>query len=47
MTDRGLHLIEEDLGEGWVTEWIDQTLSEIEAFLARHAAFDAYLESRE
>ena len=46
MSERGLHLIEDDLSETWVEDWAAVGLSEIEALLAKHAAFLGYLEDR-
>jgi hypothetical protein len=45
MSDRGLHHIEDDLSETWVEDWAAVGLSEIEALLAKHAAFLGYLET--
>ena len=47
MSDRGLHHIEDDLAESWVEDWAAVGLSEIEALLAKHAAFLGYLEANE
>ena len=44
MSERGLHIIEDDLSETWVEDWAAVGLSEIEALLAKHAAFLGYLE---
>ena len=38
-----LHVIEDDLSEGWVEAWADLGLAAIEDYLARHAAFLDYL----
>ena len=43
MDDRALHLIDECLSEDWVDSWAAGVIVEIEAYLAKHAAFDAYL----
>ena len=45
MSERGLHNIEDDLSETWVEDWAAVGLSEIEALLAKHAAFLGYLET--
>ena len=45
MSERGLHNIEDDLSETWVEDWADVGLNEIEALLAKHAAFLGYLET--
>ena len=38
-----IHKIEDDLSEGWVQEWAVCGVAEIEAYLAKHAAFLTYL----
>jgi len=45
MDDRGLHRIEDELGEHWLTRWIDGGIAEIEAYLAKHAAFLSFLDT--
>ena len=45
MSDRGLHHIEDDLAESWIEDWAAVGLSELEALLAKHAAFLGYLEA--
>ena len=47
MSDRGLHHIEHDLAESWIEDWAAVGLSELEALLAKHAAFLGYLEATE
>jgi hypothetical protein len=47
MSERGLHTIADDLAETWVEDWAAVGLAEIEALLAKHAAFLGYLESIE
>jgi hypothetical protein len=47
MGDRGLHTIADDLSETWLEDWIGAGIAEIEAYLAKHAAFLAFLEARE
>ena len=47
MSDRGLHHIEDDLADSWVEDWAAVGLNEIEALLAKHAAFLGYLEANE
>jgi hypothetical protein len=47
MSDRGMHHIADDLAETWVEDWAAVGLSEIEALLAKHAAFLGYLEANE
>jgi hypothetical protein len=46
MEERGLHRIEDELGESWLEQWLEQGLGLLEAYLAKHAAFLAYLETR-
>jgi len=45
--DHGLHTIADDLSETWVEDWAGVGLSELEALLAKHAAFLGYLEETE
>ena len=45
MSERGLHIIEDDLSETWVEDWAAVGLREIEALLAKHAAFLGFLET--
>jgi hypothetical protein len=45
MEDRGsLHRIEDDLTLSWVDQWAAQGIDEIEAYLAKHLAFLAFLD---
>ena len=45
MDDRGsFHLIEDDLGEGWVDELVVGGVDALEEYLAKHLAFLVYLE---
>ena len=44
MSDWGFHYIEDDLDDTWLDDWSGAGIAEIEAFLARHAAFLAYLD---
>jgi hypothetical protein len=45
MEDRGiLHRIEDDLELSWVDQWAAQGIDEIEAYLAKHLAFLAFLD---
>jgi hypothetical protein len=46
MEERGLHRIEDELGENWLEQWLEHGLTLLEAYLAKHAAFLAYLETR-
>jgi hypothetical protein len=45
MSDRGFHRIEADLEESWLEDWAGVGIAELEAYLAKHAAFIAFLES--
>ena len=47
MSERGFHRIEDDIAETWFEDWAGAGLAEIEAFLAKHAAFLRYLAARE
>jgi hypothetical protein len=47
MSERGLHRIEDDLAESWLEDWAGAGVSEIEDYLAKHAAFLTFLEARE
>ena len=46
MSDRGLHYIEHDLCETWLEDWAGAGVGEIEAYLAKHAAFLSFLDTR-
>jgi hypothetical protein len=47
VSERGLHRIEDDLSETWVEDWAGAGVLEIEALLAKHAAFLSFLESQD
>jgi hypothetical protein len=47
MSERGLHQIEDDLSETWLEDWAGAGVAEIEALLAKHAAFLSFLEAQE
>ena len=47
MSERGLHTIADDLSETWIEDWAAVGLAELEALLAKHAAFLGYLEAAE
>ena len=47
MNEHGLHHIEDELGESWLEGWLESGLQQLEAYLANHAAFIAYLEAGE
>jgi len=43
--DRGiLHQIEVDLSESWVEAWAASGVRELEGYLAKHLAFQSYLD---
>jgi hypothetical protein len=45
MTDGTLHRIEDELGERWLEEWALEGVLAIEAYLAKHQAFQSFLEN--
>jgi hypothetical protein len=47
VSERGLHSISDDLSATWLEDWIGAGIHEIEEYLAKHAAFLAFLETRE
>ena len=47
MSDRGLHRVEDELGETWLECWLESGLQQLEMYLAKHAAFLAYLDTAE
>jgi hypothetical protein len=47
MSDRGFHSIADDLSDTWLEDWTGAGIAEIEAYLAKHAAFLAFLEKHE
>jgi hypothetical protein len=47
MSERGLHRIEDDLADTWLEDWAGAGVSEIEDYLAKHAAFLSFLEAQE
>ena len=47
MSERGLPQIEDDLSDTWLEDWAGAGVLEIEALLAKHAAFLSFLESQE
>lgn len=44
MSDRGFHRIEADLEASWLEDWVGVGISELEAYLAKHAAFLSFLD---
>ena len=47
MSERGLHAIADDLSDTWLEYWAGAGVAEIEEYLAKHAAFLAFLERTE
>jgi hypothetical protein len=47
MGKRQIHLIADDLGEGAVETWAAEGLRQLEDYLAKHAAFLSFLDSRD
>ena len=47
VSERGLHSISDDLSATWLEDWIGAGLLEIDEYLRKHAAFIAFLESRD
>jgi hypothetical protein len=47
MSGRGLHQIEDDLSETWLEDWAGAGVAEIEALLAKHAAFLSFLDAQD
>ena len=45
MDERGIiHLIEDDLSETWVADWATEGVQAVEAYLAKHQAFQSFLD---
>jgi len=47
MSDRGLHHIEDDLNDTWLEDWAGAGIAELEAYLAKHAAFLGFLDAQD
>ncbi len=47
MSERGFHYIQDDLSETWLEDWAGAGVGEIEAYLAKHAAFLSFLDDQE
>ena len=41
-----LHLVQEDMADSWLEERVGRGLAELESYLAKHAAFLRYLDTR-
>ncbi len=44
MIDGDLHTIDDYLSESWIDRWVEGVVGEVEDYLGKHAAFDAFLE---
>lgn len=45
MDERGIsHRIEDDLTETWVEDWAGSGVAAIESYLAKHSAFQSFLD---
>ena len=47
MDERSLHYIQDELTDTWLEDWAGAGVAEIEAYLAKHAAFLSFLETNE
>ena len=47
VSERGLHSIADDLSETWLVDWAGAGIAELEDYLAKHAAFLAFLDAAE
>jgi hypothetical protein len=47
LSEHALHRIDDELHEGWIDAWVADGLAEVETYLGKHAAFDAFLQGRE
>ena len=45
MAEGDLYRIEDEIDEGWLERWLEAGIERIEAYLAKHAAFVAYLDA--
>ncbi|MDQ3994711.1 MAG: hypothetical protein M3265_07940 [Actinomycetota bacterium] len=43
MSKHGLHLIDECLSEDWIDAWARDVVRQVEDYLGKHAAFEAFL----
>ena len=44
VSDSHVHRIDDFLHEEWIDAWASEVLGQVEDYLAKHAAFDAFLE---
>jgi hypothetical protein len=42
--DANHHSIDDYLSESWIDDWVADVVTEVEDYLGKHAAFDAFLE---
>jgi hypothetical protein len=47
MDERNIYEIQDDLTDTWLEDWAGTGVAEVEEYLAKHAAFLSYLETRE
>ncbi len=47
MSDGQLHRIDDCLSEDWIDAWTAGVVRDVEAFLEKYAAFDAFLEEND
>jgi hypothetical protein len=47
MSDRGPHLLAEDLDESWFEDLVTAGIAALESYLAKYAAFLGYLDSQD
>lgn len=47
VSEHALHRLDDELREDWIDSWVTQGLVEVETYLGKHAAFDAFLEDRD
>jgi hypothetical protein len=45
--EHGAHRIDEVLRDSWLDDFIAQGVAAVEVYLAKHAAFEAFLEGRD
>ncbi len=42
--DREIHRIDECLSDGWLDAWVSDMVAQVEDYLGKHAAFEAFLD---
>jgi hypothetical protein len=45
--ERGAHRIADVLADSWLDDFVAQGIVDVETYLAKHAAFNAFLEDRD